>query len=76
MSLKRRFYILNMTNYINIKTFYLGLLAGSSSPDYDSSKHAAVGLDLSLRIELLKQGCDGIKTTLVCPYVVDTGLFT
>ena len=42
--------------------------------DYCASKWAAVGLDESLRVEL-KQRAPGVKTTIVCPYFVDTGMF-
>lgn len=42
--------------------------------DYCASKWAAVGLDESLRVEL-KHRAPGVKTTIVCPYFVDTGMF-
>lgn len=55
-------------------------LAGySGSPrliDYSASKFAAVGLDESLRVEMFMQGhSDYIKTSSVCPYFIDTGMF-
>ena len=40
---------------------------------YASSKHAAVGFDESLRAELRRIAPD-VRTTVVCPYYVDTGL--
>jgi len=44
--------------------------------DYCSSKFAAVGLNDSLTVELFRQGhSDYIKTTVVCPYVISTGMF-
>jgi len=44
--------------------------------DYCSSKFAAVGLDESLRVELFVQGhSDYLKTTVVCPYYISTGMF-
>lgn len=43
--------------------------------DYCASKFGAVGFHESLTHELLAEGLDGIKTTLVCPYIVDTGMF-
>merc|ERR1719245_844754 len=44
--------------------------------DYCSSKFAAVGLDEALRVELFVQGhADYIKTTVVCPYYISTGMF-
>ena len=36
---------------------------------------AAVGLDESIRLELRKLGKDGVKTTVVCPFFIDTGMF-
>merc|ERR1711942_652557 len=55
-------------------------LAGHSGTnklvDYCSSKFAAVGLDEALRVELFVQGhADYIKTTVVCPYYISTGMF-
>lgn len=44
--------------------------------DYCSSKFAAVGFDESLRIELDKLEVTGVKTTVVCPYFIQsTGMF-
>ena len=44
--------------------------------DYCSSKFAAVGLDDALKVELKVQGHDDyIKTTVVCPYYISTGMF-
>ena len=44
--------------------------------DYCASKFAAVGFDESLRIELEKLGVRGVKTTVVCPYFIQsTGMF-
>jgi len=55
-------------------------LAGHSGTnklvDYCSSKFAAVGLDEAFRVELFVQGhSDYIKTTVVCPYYISTGMF-
>ena len=41
---------------------------------YSVSKFANFGLDESLRQEFQKAGLD-IKTTVVCPYFIDTGMF-
>ena len=41
---------------------------------YSASKHAAVGLAESLRVELAEIAPE-IRTTLVCPFFIDTGLF-
>ena len=44
--------------------------------DYCSSKFAAVGIDDALKVELKVQGHDDyIKTTVVCPYYISTGMF-
>ncbi|XP_042230887.1 epidermal retinol dehydrogenase 2-like [Homarus americanus] len=43
--------------------------------DYCSSKFAAVGFDESLRLELQVEGKTGIKTTVVCPVFISTGMF-
>lgn len=55
-------------------------LAGHSGTnklvDYCASKFAAVGLDESLRVELFVQGhSEYIKTTVICPYYISTGMF-
>jgi all-trans-retinol dehydrogenase (NAD+) len=44
--------------------------------DYCSSKYAAVGFDEALREELVALGhSDYVKTTVVCPYFINTGMF-
>ncbi|XP_023342973.1 short-chain dehydrogenase/reductase family 16C member 6 isoform X2 [Eurytemora carolleeae] len=55
-------------------------LAGHSGTnklvDYCASKFAAVGLDEAFRVELFVQGhSEYIKTTVVCPYYISTGMF-
>jgi len=55
-------------------------LAGTSGcnklVDYCASKFAAVGLDDSMKVELYVEGhSDYIKTTVVCPYYISTGMF-
>jgi all-trans-retinol dehydrogenase (NAD+) len=51
-----------------------GLVAAPRLSDYCASKFAAVGFDESLRLELADAG-HAIKTTLVCPFYVGTGMF-
>lgn len=51
-----------------------GLVGVSKQTDYSASKHAAVGFDESLRVELARRH-PGIVTTVVCPYYIDTGMF-
>lgn len=52
-----------------------GLFGTPSLCDYSASKFAAVGFDESLRNELLQIKKNGVKTTCVCPYYIDTGMF-
>ena len=51
-----------------------GLIGTPRQTDYAASKHAAVGFAEALRFEL-KRSSPGVKTTLVCPFYVDTGMF-
>ncbi len=51
-----------------------GLVGAPRLTDYCASKFAAVGFDESLRLELRRQGL-AIKTTVVCPFYVRTGMF-
>lgn len=43
--------------------------------DYCASKYAAVGFDESIRLELRKKRVTGVKTTCVCPFYINTGMF-
>ena len=52
-----------------------GIVGTSRLVDYCSSKHAAVGFDESLRLELKRLGSH-IQTTVVCPFYITTGMFT
>lgn len=52
-----------------------GHLGVAKLVDYVSSKHAAVGTHRALRAELLVGGSDGIGTTCICPFYIDTGMF-
>ena len=51
-----------------------GLVGVAKQTDYSASKHAAVGFDESLRMELRSMG-SRLRTTVVCPYYIDTGMF-
>jgi all-trans-retinol dehydrogenase (NAD+) len=51
-----------------------GLVGTSRLTDYCASKHAAVGFDESLRLELKRQGSK-VLTTVVCPFYISTGMF-
>jgi all-trans-retinol dehydrogenase (NAD+) len=51
-----------------------GLIGTPRQTDYSASKHAAVGFTEALRMEL-RGVAPGVKTTVVCPYYTDTGMF-
>ncbi len=51
-----------------------GLVGVARQTDYSASKHAAVGFHESLRSEL-RAAAPGVKTTLVCPFYINTGMF-
>ena len=51
-----------------------GLVGVARQTDYSASKHAAVGFDESLRNEL-RLAAPGVKTTIVCPFYINTGMF-
>ncbi|RUS76170.1 hypothetical protein EGW08_016082 [Elysia chlorotica] len=52
-----------------------GLFGVPGMVDYSVSKFSAVGLSECLRMELIKRGKTGVKTTVVCPGYIDTGMF-
>jgi len=52
-----------------------GIFGVAGLADYCASKFAAVGFDESLRQELLKLNISGVKTTCVCPFYINTGMF-
>ncbi|XP_065175539.1 epidermal retinol dehydrogenase 2-like [Sycon ciliatum] len=52
-----------------------GLIGVSGMLDYCASKFGAVGLHESVTMEIASLGKTGVKTTLVCPYFVKTGMF-
>lgn len=52
-----------------------GIVAAPRQTDYAASKFAAVGFDEALRVELKRDGHSYIRTTVVCPYYIDTGMF-
>ncbi|XP_061747477.1 epidermal retinol dehydrogenase 2-like [Nerophis ophidion] len=52
-----------------------GLVGCNGLADYCASKFAAVGFAESVGLELLATGKDGVKTTIVCPYFINTGMF-
>lgn len=52
-----------------------GVFGSAGLCDYSSSKAAVIGFDSSLRLELVRLKKTGVKTTCVCPYLIDTGMF-
>ncbi len=52
-----------------------GLIGTASLADYCASKFAAFGFNESIRMELKKQKLKGVKTTCVCPFFINTGMF-
>ncbi|XP_051990345.1 short chain dehydrogenase/reductase family 16C, member 5a [Xyrauchen texanus] len=52
-----------------------GLTGVNGLADYCASKYAAVGFAESVALELMGEGKDGVKTTIVCPYFINTGMF-
>nr|XP_033790073.1 epidermal retinol dehydrogenase 2 [Geotrypetes seraphini]XP_033790074.1 epidermal retinol dehydrogenase 2 [Geotrypetes seraphini]XP_033790075.1 epidermal retinol dehydrogenase 2 [Geotrypetes seraphini]XP_033790076.1 epidermal retinol dehydrogenase 2 [Geotrypetes seraphini] len=52
-----------------------GLIGVNGLADYCASKFAAVGFAESLGLEMLALGKTGVKTTIVCPYFINTGMF-
>ncbi|XP_072536195.1 epidermal retinol dehydrogenase 2 isoform X1 [Salminus brasiliensis] len=52
-----------------------GVLAMNGLADYCASKFAAIGFAESIALELLVLKKEGIKTTIVCPYLIDTTMF-
>eukprot|EP00056_Hartaetosiga_gracilis_P014161 m.239882 g.239882 ORF g.239882 m.239882 type:complete len:312 (-) comp14157_c0_seq1:107-1042(-) len=52
-----------------------GLFGIAGLTDYCASKFAAVGFDEALRLEMRKLKKDGVYTTCVCPFLINTGMF-
>ncbi|XP_030301525.1 epidermal retinol dehydrogenase 2-like [Calypte anna] len=52
-----------------------GLVGVSHLSDYCASKFGAVGFAESIFYELRDLGKTGVKTTIVCPYAINTGMF-
>jgi len=52
-----------------------GMSGGCNISDYAASKFANIGFEESLRYELKTDGYDGIVSTMVCPWFINTGLF-
>ncbi|KAL0965941.1 hypothetical protein UPYG_G00288330 [Umbra pygmaea] len=52
-----------------------GLIGVNGLADYCASKFAAIGFAESVAMELIATGKNGVKTTIVCPYFINTGMF-
>jgi short-subunit dehydrogenase len=65
----------NSGHIVNIASA-AGMLALPKLADYCASKFAVVGFTDSLRMEMSKYGHTGVKTTCICPSIIDTGMFT
>nr|XP_010987829.1 epidermal retinol dehydrogenase 2-like isoform X1 [Camelus dromedarius] len=52
-----------------------GLIGTNQLADYCASKFAAFGFAESIFLETLAQKQNGIKTTIVCPFFIKTGMF-
>ncbi|XP_038622663.1 epidermal retinol dehydrogenase 2 [Tachyglossus aculeatus] len=52
-----------------------GLIGVSGLADYCASKFAAYGFAEAISLEMFAQGVTGVKSTLVCPYFTNTGMF-
>ncbi|NXG72111.1 RDHE2 dehydrogenase, partial [Baryphthengus martii] len=52
-----------------------GLVGVNGLSDYCASKFAAVGFAESIASEMRELGKTGVKTTIVCPFIINTGMF-
>ncbi|XP_001513928.2 epidermal retinol dehydrogenase 2 [Ornithorhynchus anatinus] len=52
-----------------------GLIGLNGLADYCASKFAAFGFAEAVSLEMFVQGVTGVKSTLVCPYFTNTGMF-
>ena len=52
-----------------------GIFGQSGLCDYCASKFAAVGFEESFSNELIRLGKTGVKSTVVCPFYINTGMF-
>ncbi|TRZ06048.1 hypothetical protein HGM15179_021059, partial [Zosterops borbonicus] len=52
-----------------------GLCGGNQLSDYCASKFAAIGFAESIDMEMRVLRKTGVKTTIVCPFFINTGMF-
>jgi all-trans-retinol dehydrogenase (NAD+) len=68
--------IKNKKGHIITISSFGGIVGIPGLADYNASKFGAFAIDESLRYEMYKKGHSKyIKTTVVMPYVIDTGMF-
>ncbi|XP_011864295.1 PREDICTED: estradiol 17-beta-dehydrogenase 11 isoform X2 [Vollenhovia emeryi] len=65
----------NNHGHIVTITSVAGLLGIYNCTDYSATKFATIGCHESLFTELKVHGYEGIHMTLVCPYLINTGMF-
>ncbi|XP_013118278.1 short-chain dehydrogenase/reductase family 16C member 6 [Stomoxys calcitrans] len=53
-----------------------GMLGTYGCTDYSATKYACIGFHESLLTELKTHGFDNIFMTLICPYYINTGMFS
>jgi len=51
-----------------------GIVGAPGMTEYSASKAAAIAIDECVRVEAKKDGKD-IKTTCICPFFINTGMF-
>jgi all-trans-retinol dehydrogenase (NAD+) len=64
----------NSGHIVNIASA-AGLIGVRGLADYCASKFAAYGFNESIRMEL-RRIKSGVRTTVVCPFFIDTGMFS
>ena len=64
----------NSGHIVNIASA-AGLIGVAGLSDYSATKFGVFGFNESLRMELRKKKINGVKTTIVCPYYINTGMF-
>jgi all-trans-retinol dehydrogenase (NAD+) len=64
----------NSGHIVNIASA-AGLIGVRGLADYCASKFAAFGFNESIRMEL-RRIKSGVRTTVVCPFFIDTGMFS
>jgi all-trans-retinol dehydrogenase (NAD+) len=63
----------NTGHIVNIASA-AGIIGVTGLADYSASKFAVFGFDEAIRMELRRLG-SAVRTTVVCPFFIDTGMF-